>query len=156
MDLGELPTGVESPFIPILIWTVLGVVAVAGLLGTLVAARRNSRRRIVLLIGASMLLIALATGLAIRHRLDLAAVIDGDVCPWYPAGIHYEGEYVMVFLPDGEDPFAQYRNCLRLQYQVAVSLLVGCTLLTLTGVIVQRCLVRPPAAAGFTEIVQQD
>lgn len=141
MDLGELPTGVESPLIPILIWTLFALATIVGLLTTLVAVRRGRRRRVVLLVGSALLVVALIVGMTIRNRYGLANLVDDQLCLWQPAGTHYEGSY-LGFADGPPDPFGPYLGCLRLQYRVAAWTL-GDLLLTITGVIALRRISRP-------------
>ena len=143
MDLGESLTGIESPFIPI----VLGILFVAGLvvslLVTLITAHRGNRRRAVLLIGSGMLILALAVGLLLWHRYGLANVIDSQLCPGLPEGrIAYEGAYVEI---SRDDLFPRYRACLRLQYRLAAWALGGYLFLVVTSAVVQTRLSRPPS-----------
>lgn len=121
MDLGELPTGIESPLIPILLWTAFGIVAAAGLWITVVAARRGRRRLPVLLLGAVLVLLGLGVGLTISSRSSLAATIDPGLCPNIP-----DGTYFVVFSGTGQlDPMKLHRQCLGLQFRLAFGTLAG-------------------------------
>lgn len=143
MDLGELSTGIQSPFIPIVLWVLFAIGLVVSLLVTLITARGGSRRRAVLLIGSGLLILALAVGLLLWHRYDLANVIDSELCPGPPEGlITYEGAYVEI---SRDDLFPRYRACLRLQYGLAAWTLGGYLLLVATGAIIQRRISRPLA-----------
>lgn len=133
MDLGELPTGIESPLIPVLLWGVLGLVTAGGLVVTVVAVRRGLHRGTVLLIAVGLLVLAVGAGLALWFRYDLAGAVDPSACQVIP-----DGAYFATFASSDEfDIHDIFRRCLDLQYRVAAFGLAGYALASGIGGLAQ-------------------